>query len=143
MPPVLLLHIYRFTDDRGVEHVVEVAGDVAAILRATEPKLKERLCTDAGVDVNRVGEDRRARGPRGRTGNPWEGPRFSFRWLVGESSIWDGPGRDFCGGGRLPRHAYCLCCDRSGRDGEIPTVDRGDVQRRREYRHGRLKGGRG
>ena len=81
------------------------------------------------------------------------GPRMRFAWLIGESSIWAGPasiGIDHHGHERrcllcgklevLPPHAYCLGCDRSGRDVEIgPAPLRKRV--RRVYQKSKLKGG--
>lgn len=80
----------------------------------------------------------------------WEGPRFSFTVLLGVGATWgrDGyPGliawseslnRLVCGAccryARLPQSTYCIHCDRSGRDAELPPISETDRARRRETR---------
>lgn len=149
MPDVIpLLSIHRFIGPDGEPVEVEVRADVAAVLAATEPRLKERTCTDLGIDPDQVVDGVRRDGTY--VGFGWEGPRFKFDRLVGESRIWNGPPArgDFCHDARLEPGTYCLCCDRSGRDKEIPKPTGHDLERRRERKRrahvrGRLKGGTG
>lgn len=83
-------------------------------------------------------------------GNRWEGPRFDFPWLVGESRTWNGDPMhgaycEFCGGSPLPSSAYCLGCDRTGRELEIPAPTAADLKARRgilKPKNDGLKGGR-
>lgn len=59
----------------------------------------------------------------------FEGPRLRFSWLIGESPTWAGPWSlritaadgsivcRFCGHlAKMPSYAYCLGCDRCGRE---------------------------
>jgi hypothetical protein len=93
--------------------------------------------TDASLQPDRVTKTVQGRPSQG--GYPWEGPRYDFALLLGGSPTWSGPeslwlwhsGRKrwvcrFCGhyGARLPLVAYCLACDRSGRDLVIPKGKR-------------------
>jgi hypothetical protein len=109
-----------------VAHWTELRAEVAAILAATEPRLRERLFHVPG-SVEGV-EDRRS---------AWNGPRFRFRHLIGEAPTWSGPlslgdrvkreGRiewrcRFCHGRTLAWDTYCLACDRCGRELELPAV---------------------
>jgi hypothetical protein len=121
----LLLKLTRFVDSEGVEHWLEVRPEVMDLLGKVEPPLKERLLRRPENLVKVA--DRWA-------GNPWEGPRLRFSWLVGESRTWAGEPVVEVNGERycticwdrwLPGWAYCLGCDRSGRDREIPTAATG------------------
>jgi hypothetical protein len=144
--------IHRLEDDPEHPVEVEVSAAVAAVLAAPEPPLKEVTFTDLGR--------RRPRGARAirpedvpdpksqarEDGNPREGPYFRFSLLLGESTTWRGPEHtpDFCGGRELQPYELCLWCQRTGRDGDIPSPTDNDMQkrgRRRTYAKGKLKGG--
>jgi hypothetical protein len=140
----------RYRDARG--HLQELRVDrataraLASIRRAArreEERWRARhvAFSDVGIDPGRVAEGGRPR-PKA-TGYPWEGPRFAFELLLGASPSWAGEDSlrvevaerwrcRFCGhyGRGLPRVAYCLACDRSGRDREIPALTTADLDRR-------------
>lgn len=152
MPDVIpLLSIHRFIGPDGGPVEVEVRADVAELLAATEPRLKERTCTDVGIDPDQVVDGVRRDGTY--VGFAWEGPRFQFDRLIGESRIWNGPpgrlpdGRcEFCLDSEIETSTLCLGCERSGRDKQIPRPTGYDLERRRERKRrahvrGRLKGG--
>lgn len=106
--------------------------------------------TDAGVKT--VTE--MPAGPDAKGEYPWEGPRFDFSLLLGESPTWSGPDSlrvrkagstrktcRFCGHYRkgLPSTAYCLGCDRSGMD---LLIGKGRPRKRTKLPpQGALKGG--
>jgi hypothetical protein len=134
--------------------VIEVSAAVAAVLAMPDPPLKEVTFTDlaAGVPPGTRGiraEDVPDPHSLARDGgNPPEGPSFAFTLFLGESPTWNGPGGtpDFCGGRPLRAYECCLWCARTGRDRDIPTPTNQDMQkrgRRRAYRKGKLKGGKG
>jgi hypothetical protein len=141
------LRVHRFQDHDGQWQTVEVRADIADLLEATEARLKERTCTDAGLDPNAVVNGHLPDGTF--VGFAWEGPRFQFGHIIGESRIWNGPPEpgEFCGWAELEPGQYCLCCQRSGKDPAIPRVTRSDVERRKEpeqrraYVKGKYKGG--
>jgi predicted Fe-S protein YdhL (DUF1289 family) len=134
---VTLLKLTRIEYDDGSVIWVEMRPETAEIIRRldesakrreTRRKAREKTFSEMGMDEGKI-----------RGGNPWEGPRLRFRWLVGESRTWDGeavgswiPGLPqfcrICYGAELPAHAYCLGCDRTGRDEVI-----GSWRRREEY----------
>lgn len=91
--------------------------------------------TDAGMAPGAV--KAQAELPASKAGYPWEGPVFSFAYLLGESPIWSGPASlwlevpgpkgsvryacRFCAHlAELPITAACLNCTRTGRDRVIP-----------------------
>jgi hypothetical protein len=139
--------------------VAVVSEEVAALLSERDPPRRERLLADP-AKLDQMPGRKKPPGKRDPEylGFPWEGPRFRFEWLLGESAVWAGPGSRwlydldwgaycrFCGAYvRLPENAYCLGCDRSGRDGRIPPPTELDLKKRVEgrkaYRKGKLKGG--
>lgn len=145
---------------------VECSAEVAAELARPEPPAKEVTFTDLagrrrGDDDERIGflsaalESYYRHGGRLRLGDvsPWEGPRLSFRRLVGEGAIWDGPASEvtpcpFCGGRPLEPYEACLGCCRTGRDLEIPGPSREELRRcaaaeRARHAGAELAGGRG
>lgn len=62
----------------------------------------------------------------------WEGPRFEFLSFLGTRERWDGPKqKDCCHGRKLGQHEYCLMCDRSGLDNQIPKPTKADARRRK------------
>ena len=69
----------------------------------------------------------------------WEGPRLQFERFVGESQVWDGPpGKDArgkcecCHGVELEPAAYCLGCDKCGRDNLVRKPTRAELAARAE-----------
>lgn len=89
--------------------------------------------TDASIRPETIAKTQAVRASQ--AGYAWEGPRYTFALLLGEGAVWSGAdslwlwhaGRKrwvcrFCGhyGRGLPLVAYCLGCDRSGRDLVIP-----------------------
>jgi len=147
-----------YTDAAGRRHWVEVEADTARALdnfdramRKRERAYRAHVRTETDVKIRREVRPRKERSAgrlrgylnveletafrvmnRVDPGNPWEGPRFSFSHLLGESPTWmsgtmnsdQNVWRDvggvwvcgFCGGGKLQTHQYCLGCDRCGRD---------------------------
>lgn len=101
-------------DDEGNPTLVEVCADVADVIEATEPKLKERLLRKA-ESIEKFADK-----------NPWSGPRFGFTRYIGESRTWYYPPKrfEFCHGVELGEDEYCLDCDRSGKDARIPKPTR-------------------
>ena len=102
--------------------------------------------TDVGIAANQIVDDHRdAETPD----YLWEGPRFSFTVFLGIGATW---GRDglpglvawnevdgwLCGAccryAKLSAATYCVHCDRSGRDAEIPLPTAEDIARRKERR---------
>jgi hypothetical protein len=167
-PPALdPLTCYRLDD--GTVCVVACSPEVAAVLDAPEPPLKETTFTDLAamerppreVDVRTeawLSSELRVYYRNLRTGrvtdSPWCGPRISFDHFIGESRIWHGPPNGHrCAwhGKRLEPGEYCLGCDRCGLDdrGIIPRPSkeavlacrRAEEERRKEGRG--LKGGKG
>jgi hypothetical protein len=156
-PAVIL---YEVRTDAGTTLRVRVSLEIARILADEGSPLRETAFSDLPSDANghegldpdqldaQTGRRRVERRPM-PTGNPWEGPRYHFPLLLGENRAgWlggeceDAEGRcGVCHNARLPAVGYCLGCDRSGRDGSIPTP--GEQVRRRAPRNGRLKGGLG
>lgn len=122
MAKTLLVKLTRWVDSEGVERWTEMRPEVGELLEATEPKLKERLLK-VPESINHVGDR-----------SSWSGPRLKFRWLVGESRTWGDEvwlWREglietcpICRGAGLPTFAYCLCCDRCGRELEIPKAEK-------------------
>lgn len=151
---------YRTDDGLAVE--LRVSPELAEALDEADPRLKEVTFTDLagklrhrdhrrGLDPDRLGigmERRHAAQRHTPVGSSWEGPRFTFSLLLGEGRPgWmggetiDDRGRcGLCHGAKLPPWAYCLACDRCGRDGSIPTP--GEAVRRRAHRPARSKDGR-
>jgi hypothetical protein len=144
---MLLIRVHRWVDARGNWHETEVRGDVAELLEASEPRLKERLVSDP-----------RALDRFASRSSAWEGPRFRFNHFLGESAQWCGPDslwekqeRDgqkeivcrFCRGKALPENCYCLSCDRCGRELQIPSCDRGSQPQHGSVRRDGLRGGKG
>jgi hypothetical protein len=152
------IRLYETRTDEGVILRVRVSLEIARILADEGSPLRETAFSDLPSEANgREGLDpdqldaktgrRRIEQRPMPTGNPWEGPRYHFPLLLGENRPgWlggecrDGAGRcGVCHGARLPLVAYCLACQRCGRDGAIPTS--AEPARRRAPRGGKLKGG--
>lgn len=143
--PVSAVLTYR--DDAGTVQEIRVTaadpGELDRIRRAYHDlertserqdrawKAKHANFTDAKVKPGQV--TKRPVGTPRASGYPPEGPYFSFALFLGESAVWSGPDANlawirgrrvcrFCGHFRrgLPLVAYCLGCDRSGRDSVIP-----------------------
>lgn len=141
--------LIEFVDSEGVAHWVEVTAGVAAVLAEAEPRMKEFLLRKP-EGIEQVAEK--------SYGEYWSGPRLAFRWLLGEGWPWSGglalwehipdPSSGemrtrcrFCKGNTLPHYAYCLGCDRCGRELRIPPpVERALARHKAEARKG-LKGG--
>lgn len=142
----------------GLEEWVEVEPEVARVMAAAEPRLKERLLRKPKAIEGATEELARY---WGAAGHLWEGPRFRFDWLMGESACWSGPESvwlwhsglglwvcRFCGHlVALPDIAYCIGCDRSGLDARIESPTKADLAKRVEGRKvytppDGLKGGR-
>lgn len=119
--------IYRFLDDETGETIeVPVSVDLAAAIAALDgglarrEKLRRRRERPAAAAAGRAGGGPDPVDPR-TVAPARDGPRLGFTLLVGLGVRWDGPppGRGpcpCCRGSALPAHAYCLGCDRSGRD---------------------------
>lgn len=135
-----------YVDDCDVVHALDVSDEIAAVL--AEPEHEDKAipfsCLHAtpdeeGLDLAHEEWLSTAlrlyyRGQLARVDvSPWEGPTYKFRLLIGTGTIWTGPPHPgpcpCCGGRRLWEWSYCLVCDRSGRDYDIPPVPR-DVWRR-------------
>lgn len=154
------LRLVEYATADGTRLSIEVSPEIALAL-ADDPddpgaRLKETTFTDLGrwVDGRHVPLKADALDPKTARrridqrpmpeGNPWEGPRFHFSLLLGEGRpMWLGGGSKddlgrcgVCHGAKLPGYAYCLDCDRSGRDREIPRAvpkppeAKGDAERR-------------
>jgi len=150
-----------YTDAAGRRHWVEVEADTARALdnfdramRKRERAYRAHVRTETDVKIRREVRPRKERSAgrlrgylnveletafrvmnRVDPGNPWEGPRFSFSHLLGESPTWPGEARiedqvlwrwdgaawvcGFCAGRKLEAHQVCLSCDRSGRDRDL------------------------
>ena len=121
----------------------------AAERRRRKEAEKTVTFTDAEIDPGRVSRSPELRPSQG--GYPWEGPRYSFTLLLGESARWSGPDSTrrvdeatgkhvcrFCGEYRsgLPLTAYCLGCDRD----EVIPKGRERTERKGPKADG-LKGG--
>lgn len=64
----------------------------------------------------------------------WEGPRQRVTLFVGHDLPWPVPspptgGCGICSGVELPRNAYCILCDRSGIEWEIPLPTKSERPR--------------
>lgn len=141
--------VVEYTTADGVTLRCRVSREVAEVLADEGKPLREVTLTDLagrkrrkkddgrpGLDPELMLEGVARRVARRRTregkGSPWEGPRYQFALLLGESRPgWDGgPVRDslgrcgVCHGAKLLAVAYCLCCDRSGRDAAISGGNR-------------------
>lgn len=161
-----------YRDDRGHLHAVTVEAEdpaeverVARLFRRVERAsagaddryaAKVTTFTDARIEPNDV--QWMPEGEEAKGGLPWEGPRFDFALLLGESPTWSGPvsmwlmegeagetvpwdgkGRKrrcrFCSHLReMPLVACCLNggCSRTGRDLAIPRPTGRDLERRVE-----------
>ena len=64
--------------------------DAAEREREKKYRAKHRTATDLKSNAN-LWDSRRKTSKARPTGRPWQGPRFTFRLLLGESAIWDGP----------------------------------------------------
>jgi hypothetical protein len=140
------LALTRWVDSEGRVHLDQLPPEIARLLAAPEPKLKERLLRHPEA-IERVTDPDSA-----------EDRPFRFRHFLGESAIWPGPaglvvplalddGRiawecRFCHGLRLSIDDYCLGCDRCGRELEIPSVSEAERPPQTSYRpSGTLRGG--
>lgn len=131
-------------NDDGTELKVYVTEEIARVIRdlgiaakkrEARHKKREKTFSEIGVDA-RIFE---------------APPRF--RWLIGESRIWNGEPQiaidgqrvcSFCWGSELPRYAYCLGCDACGRELAIPGLtDDERTECRRAGAADGLKGGLG
>jgi hypothetical protein len=124
------LRLIEYRTEDGSVFQLRVSPDVAQALKGGEGRLKEVTFTDLGDGRFELTEEharKRPHAPRPKPGQ-WEGPRFQFSLYLGESrATWRGGqviderGRcGMCHDQRLPAHVYCLSCNRSGRELEIP-----------------------
>lgn len=135
----------------------EVSDEIASVLTAPDPPLREVTFTDLSAGRGRdlaaepwLSNELRLyyRGQLARADiSSWEGPRFSFPLLLGAGRVWDGePVRGFscriCRGAELPPSAACLGCCRTGRDAEIPSPPREVLRRAAEAERERAGKGR-
>jgi hypothetical protein len=131
--------LYEIRTPRGTVLRVRVSPEIARILADDGAPLKETAFSDLPSETNgrtgldpdrldaRTGRRRQEQRPMPE-GNPWEGPRYHFPLLLGESRPgWlggeceDAEGRcGVCHGAKLLPVAYCLGCQRCGRDKDIP-----------------------
>lgn len=127
----------RYRDAHGFMQELRVTSEDAAAIEAVfrsarraDQKWRERhvAFTDLGSTARML---TLAPLPQYDLGNAWEGPRFSFAVLLGAGRIWTGdPTRAcrgatrcrICKGMKLSYAVYCIGCDRSGRDFELPSV---------------------
>jgi len=162
MPTTAAVQLVEVTTANGTCLQIKVAPVIAAILRQPDPPLRELPFADVSMrgpdgDIEPLNPDlldgdiaARRIGQRFISiGNPWEGPRHRFPVLLGYARPgWNGmPCIDergecgICHGQRLAAYAYCLACDRCGRDASLPTCPA--HERPRPIRADGLKGGRG
>lgn len=149
-----LTETIRYRDAHGFLQEVRVTSTLARAIRNVRQQARRaderwrerhRAMTDLGIEPDRVETKPVAR--PSQAGNPWQGPRFSFMAWIGEGRIWPGPPRprartcDFCKGAWLGVGTYCLRCDRSGRDRELPRPSRTELSRIRSPKDDGLKGG--
>lgn len=117
---VLIGGTYFLHDDLTGETLeVPVSVDLAAAIRDLDAAMARRTKKAARREVQ-------ASSIEGKTGVPFDppdtrGPHYDFRWFVGECTVWEGPTPEdrpcpCCAGLVLSTIAYCLKCDRSGRD---------------------------
>lgn len=136
----------RYRDGRGHLQELRVSrADARAVraIRRTAKRAQKRwesrhvTFTDAKINAKGLRAHQR---PRIDGGYPWEGPRFHFDRLIGEGEVWAGPvvveveGQRYCTlcwDRELPPDTYCLGCDRSGRDRDIPPPSPSDLALRR------------
>lgn len=146
-----------YTDAAGRRHWIEVEAETAAalhsfdeVMRRREKQYRQHIRTETDVKARRDRRPRKERSARlvgylnvehetayriaNRVdpGNPWEGPRYTFTHLLGESPTWPGQGvtihdqrlwRErrgawvcaFCEGKKLEPHQACLGCGSAGR----------------------------
>lgn len=159
----MLTRLIPTTDAMGRRHWVEVSAETAKALHAFDRAMRRReklhrarLRVETDVKARRETRPRKERSAgvlkgylnvehetayrvmqRVDPGNPWEGPRYTFTHLLGESPSWPPLSGDgivdpesqgvwkwtgqgwacaFCGGAKLEVHQACLSCDRTGRD---------------------------
>jgi|GEM_PF-4775733 len=148
-----LAKLYRYRDQHGVEHELWVEAKTWRGLEAIDRMTRRANAKWAKLhttftDLPPKTEVEQAPVPVSQ-GNPWEGPRYTFSRLVGESRTWHGrPDKGsrctFCNNSKLEPHEYCLGCDRCGRDEVIPKPTAAELKKRRnrQYRpKPGLKGG--
>lgn len=127
--PTCIGGVYRFLDESTGETIeVAVSVDIARAIEALDDALARReklqrrhersLHTLAGGGVG-VGEFDLI--DPGTVSSRRDGPRLCFTLLIGSGARWDGPHPrqarcPCCGNATLVAYAYCLACDRSGRD---------------------------
>jgi hypothetical protein len=156
MMPATGIQLVEYLTADGTTITIEVSPDIAEVLASDGPRLKEVTFTDcagrlypgdnwAGLDPDRLDVKTVRRRVDQRPmplGSPWDGPRFKFTQILGESGTWRGEPRyfEFCGGKPLASYQYCLDCDRCGKDHLIPTP--GEQVRRRAPRPSRSRSGR-
>ena len=159
------VYTIRYRDAHGFLQELTVSRATALAIRRIRKKYKRDRekwdarhvdFTDLSRDVNadqKVPEgSNQLLGPKRRSqqGNPWEGPRFSFDRLIGESRTWRGDPVingwcTFCNRAPLSTGECCLGCTRTGKDHLIPTPTPADHKRLNRYRpkDDGLKGGKG
>lgn len=143
--PIEVLRMTKVRYDDGTCVWLELRPDMADMLRRLDQtearrerrrKEREKTFSEMGIQAGLI------------VASPWIGPRLKFTWLVGESRTWDGeptgeiegePCCSICLGAELPPNAYCLGCDRCGRELEIPGP--GQVARTVAPKAGELRGG--
>lgn len=141
-----------WTDSEGRAQLIEVTDAVARLLARAEPALRESL-----FDKPEALDQIACEASRDEA-SLWDEPHWQFTWLLGESSIWSGAISlwesvwserqqvyvwrcRFCKGRKLPACAYCLNCDRSGRDREMQRIARPEPSARRSMKQDGLRGG--
>lgn len=119
--------VYRLFDEETGETIeVPVSVDLAAAIKdldlalARREKLRKRFERSLSTLALAEGGEHDMVDPR-TVASRHDGPRLNFTLLVGFGARWDGPRPQHsrcpcCDGAKLPAHAYCLRCDRSGRD---------------------------
>jgi hypothetical protein len=114
-----------YVDADNKTHWLEVSAEIAEALAAIDPPLREHLVKKP-EGLERVAEE-------DRSGGELFGVRLAFRLLLGSSATWKGGAGlicaredpetglwawecSICRGAKLPSYAYCLGCDRCGRE---------------------------
>lgn len=142
------------SDPREADRIVALCRKLERKSEREAKRWSRRHATFTDVGIRDTTEG--VSGAKVMGGYPWEGPRFDFALLLGESPTWAGPGSlevwgersgwtcRFCGhyGEDVPIVAYCLGCDRSGRDRAIP-VGKERTEAKKAPEKGGLKGGKG
>lgn len=153
--------LYRYRDSEGRVHDIWVEARTKTALETIDQycRRQDRKWEKQHVAMTDLSRDGKVTADAGQAtasvrqsqlGNPWEGPRYSFSHLLGESRTWNGePFVDgyckFCHQLPLGEETLCLGCTRSGKDDMVPRPTKADLAKRRPPapKNDGLKGGKG